>query len=170
LCNDIERKFQEDTRTVGGTIDALNEGTDTHVVATRKVTGWISQEMNARSGRLLDDMKQYRTEAENSLKEFRQHYSLSREQVNSEQANWQNKAEEEMDKVNDSVRLVEERVARLVEDRVTEIQVTALNSILNVNTEMTYLREQLAARQLTEGAIYNQVLPVTDVDVENSSH
>jgi hypothetical protein len=31
------------------------------------------------------------------------------------------------------------------------------------------LQEQLAARQLTEGAIPNQVLPVTDVDVENSS-
>jgi len=42
-----------------------------------------------------------------------------------------------MDKVNDSVRLVEERVARLVEDRVTEIQAPAQNSIQNVNTEIT---------------------------------
>jgi hypothetical protein len=31
------------------------------------------------------------------------------------------------------------------------------------------LWEQPAARQLTEGAIPSQVLPVTDVDVENSS-
>ena len=32
------------------------------------------------------------------------------------------------------------------------------------------MREQLAARQLTEGAIPDQVLSATDVDVENSSH
>ena len=38
----------------------------------------------------------------------------------------------------------------------------------NMKTEITYLREQLAARQLTESAIPDQVLPVTDVDVENS--
>jgi hypothetical protein len=31
------------------------------------------------------------------------------------------------------------------------------------------LREKLAARQLTEGALHNQVLPVMDVDVENRS-
>ena len=65
-----------------------------------------------------------------------------------------------MDKVNNSV--------RLVEDRVTEIQAVAQNSIQKVNTEITCLWEQLTARQLTEGAIPSQVLPVTDVDVENS--
>ena len=68
-----------------------------------------------------------------------------------------------------TVRLVERRVARLVEDRVTEIHAAAQNSIEKVNTEITCLREQLAARQLTEGAIPNQALPVTAVNVENSS-
>ena len=48
--------------------------------------------MNARLGRLLDDMKEYRMETENSLKEFRQDYSLLREQINSAQASWQIKA------------------------------------------------------------------------------
>ena len=91
-------------------------------------------------GRLLDDMKDYRTETENSLKEFRQDYNLFREQLNSEQATWQDKAGGEIDKVNDSVRLIEERVARFVEDRVTEIQAAAQNSIQKVNTEITYLR------------------------------
>ena len=71
--------------------------------------------------------------------------------------------------MNDSVRLVEERVAILDEDRVTEIQAAAQNSIQKVNTEITYMREQLAARQLTEDAVPNQVLPVTDIYVENSS-
>jgi hypothetical protein len=70
--------------------------------------------------------------------------------------------------MNDNVRLAEERVASLVKDRVTEIQAAARNNIQKVNTEITYLREQLAARQLTEGAIPNQALPVTDVDVEKS--
>jgi len=89
--------------------------------------------MNARSGRLLDGVKKYRIETENSLKEFRQNYSPFREKMNSERAAWQNKAGGEMDKVNDSVRLVERRVARLVEDRVTEIQAEAQNSIEKVN-------------------------------------
>jgi hypothetical protein len=82
--------------------------------------------MNARSGGLLDDMKEYRTETENSLKEFRQDYSLFSEQTNSEQATWQNKAGGGMDNVNDSVRLVEYRV--------TEIQAVAQNNIQKVNT------------------------------------
>ena len=125
--------------------------------------------MNARWGRLRDDVEEYRTETENSLRKFRQDYSLFREQMNSEQAALQNKAWGEIDKVNDSVRLVERRVARLVEDRVTEIQAAAQKSIEKVNTEITCLREQLAARQLTEGAIPNQALPVTAVNVENSS-
>jgi hypothetical protein len=169
LHNDTERKFQEVTRTIGGISDAVNERIDAHVVATRKMTDRISQEMNARSELMLDDMKEYKTETESCLKEFRQNYSLFREQMNSQQATWQNKAGGEMDKVNDSVRSVEERVARLVEDGVTEIQVAVQNSIQKVNTEITYLWEQLAARWLNEGEIPNQVLPVTDVDVENSS-
>jgi outer membrane murein-binding lipoprotein Lpp len=140
LRNDTEHKLQEVTRTIGGISDAVNERIDAHVVATRKMTDRISQEMNARSGRLLDDMKEHRTETEASLKEFRQNYSLFREQVNSGQADWQNKAGGEIDKVNDNVRLVKERVARLVEDMVTEIQVAAQNSIEKVNTEITYLR------------------------------
>jgi hypothetical protein len=39
------------------------------------------------------------------------------------------KAGREMDEVNDSARLVEERVAKLVEDNVTEIQAAAKNCI-----------------------------------------
>jgi len=78
-----------------------------------------------------------------------------------EQATWQNKAGGEMDKVKDSV--------RLVEGGVTEVQAAAQNSVQKVNTEITYLREQLAARQLADSAIPSQVLPVTAVDVENSS-
>ena len=111
------------------------------MVATSKMTDSISQEMNARSGRLRDDVEEYRTETENSLREFSQNYSLFREQINSEQAAWQNKAGGEIDKVNDSVRLVERRVARLVEDRVTKIRAVAQNSIEKVNTEITCLRE-----------------------------
>jgi len=57
--------------------------------------------MNARWGRLRDDVEEYRTEAENSLREFRQDYSLFREQMNSEQAALQNKGGGETDKVND---------------------------------------------------------------------
>jgi len=59
--------------------DSLNERIDAHVVATRKMTDRISQETNGRAGHLLDDIKEYRTEAENSLKEFRQDYSQFRE-------------------------------------------------------------------------------------------
>jgi len=66
-----------------------------------------------------------------------------------------------MDKVKDSV--------KLVEDRVIEIEAVVQNSIQKVNTVITYLRGQLAARQLTGSAIPSQVLPVTAVDVENSS-
>jgi hypothetical protein len=51
-----------------------------------------------------------------------------------------------MDNVNDNVRLVVERVARLIDDRVTEIQAAAQNSIQKVNTEIKKLREQLATR------------------------
>jgi len=139
----------------------LNERIDEHVVAIRKMTNRIPQETNARTGRLLDDIKEYRTDEENSLKEFRQDYSQFREQMSSEQATWQNKARGEMDKVKDSVILVERRV--------TEFQAVAQNNIQKVNTEITYLREQLAARQLTDSAIPSQALPVTTVDVENSS-
>jgi hypothetical protein len=97
--------------------------------------------VKARSRRLLDDIKYNRAETENSLKEIRQDFSQLREELNSEQATWQNKAGRCMDKVQDSVRLVEERVARLAEDRVTEIQAAAQNRIQKVNTEIKYLRE-----------------------------
>jgi hypothetical protein len=97
--NDTEHKFQEVTRTIGGVSDALNERIDEPVVATRKITDRISQEMNARSGGLLDNMKEYRAETKNSLKEFRQDYSLFREQMNSDQATWQNKDGGEMNKL-----------------------------------------------------------------------
>jgi uncharacterized coiled-coil protein SlyX len=53
----------------------------------------------------------------------------------------------EMEKVNDSV--------RLVEDRVTEIQTEARHKIQKANAEIAYLREQLEARQPTEFAIPN---------------
>ena len=86
MGNDTERKFQEVTATRGDVRDSLNERIDAHVVATRKMTDRLSQETNARAGRLLDDIKKYRTEAENGLKEFRQDYSQFREQMNSEQA------------------------------------------------------------------------------------
>jgi len=125
------------------------------------MTDRISQEMNARAGHLLDDIKEYRTGTEYSLKNFRQDYSQFREQMNSEQATWENKAGGEMDKVKDSV--------RLFEDRVTEVQTAAQNTIMEVNTEITYLREQLNSRQLTDRAISSQVLPVTAVHVENRS-
>jgi len=46
----------------------------------------------------------------------------------------------------------------LVEDRVTEIQTAAQNSIRKVNTEIKNLREQLSVRQ---------VLPLMVGDVEN---
>jgi methyl-accepting chemotaxis protein len=62
LQNDAENKFQEVTRTIGGVNDAMNEMIDAHVVATRKMTDRIFQEMNARSGFLRDNMKEYRTD------------------------------------------------------------------------------------------------------------
>jgi predicted phage gp36 major capsid-like protein len=58
-------------------------------------------------------MKEYRTEAENILKEFRQDFHQFREELNSEQAAWQNKAGGEMDKVNDNVRLEEKKVCQI---------------------------------------------------------
>ena len=70
--------------------------------------------------------------------------------------------------MNDSVRLVEERFAGLVEDRVTEIRTAAQNSIQKVNTEIKNFREKLSSRQLTDCAIPNQVLPLMVGDVENS--
>jgi hypothetical protein len=132
LRSDTEHKFQEVTKTIGGISVATNEKIGVHVIATRKLTDRISQEMNARSGHLFDDMKEYRTQTENSLKEFRQDYSLLRGQMNLEQAAWQNKAGGERDEMNDNVRLVEERVARLVEDRVTEIQAAVQSNIQKV--------------------------------------
>jgi hypothetical protein len=62
LRNDIKNQFQEVTKTRAGVSDALNERIDAHVVASRKVRDRISEGMNARSRRLLDDMKDYRIE------------------------------------------------------------------------------------------------------------
>ena len=100
------------------------------------------------------------------MKEIRQDFSQLREEWNSEHATWQNKGETEMNEVND--RLIEEWVARLVEDRVTKIQAAAKNSIQKVNIEIKSLREQLAAIEVTDGTIPNEVLPVMAGDVENS--
>jgi len=129
LRNGTERKIEEVTTTIVGVSDSLNERIDARVVATRKMTDRISQETNARARHLLDDIKEHRTEPENSLREFRQDYSQFREQTNSKQATWQDKAGGEMDKVKDSV--------ILVEDRVTEVQAAAQNSFQKVNTEIT---------------------------------
>ena len=79
LRNDTERKIQEVTTTIGGVSDSLNERIDAYLVATRKMTHRLSQEKNARAIHLLDDIKEYRTETENSLREFRQDYSQFRE-------------------------------------------------------------------------------------------
>ena len=81
--------------------------------------------------------------------------------MNSEQANWQDKAGGELDKVKDNV--------KSVEDRVTEIEATAQNSIQKLNAEITYLRGQIATRQVTGSAMPSQALPVVAVDVEISS-
>jgi len=67
----MERKIQEVTTTEGGVSDSLNERIDAHMVATRIMTDRIFQETNATAGHLLHDIKEYRTETENSLKEFR---------------------------------------------------------------------------------------------------
>jgi len=103
------------------------------------------------------------------LKDFRHDFSQFREELNSEQAAWQNKAVGEMDKVSNNVSLEWESFAILVEDKVTEIQAALQNSIQTVNTEIKNLLEQLAIRQLTDSVIRSQVLSVTAVDVENSS-
>ena len=139
LRDDNENKFQEVTKTVGG-VTLWMEGL-THTWELLERWHRISREVKARSRRLLDDIKYNRAETENSLKEIRQDFSQLREELNSEQATWQNKAGRCMDKVQDSVRLVEERVARLAEHRVTEIQAAAQNRIQKVNTEIKYLRE-----------------------------
>jgi len=88
LRNDTERKIQEVATTIGGVSDSLNERIDAHGVATRNMTDRISQETNVRAGHLLDDIKEYRTETENSLKQFGQDYSQFREQMNLEQVTW----------------------------------------------------------------------------------
>jgi len=125
LRNETERKIQELTTTIGGVSDSLNERIEAHVVVTRKLTERVTQETNARAGHLLDDIKAYKTETENSLKQFGKEYTKLKEQMNSEQATWQAKAWGEMDKVKDSV--------KLIEDRVTEIEAAAQNSIQKLN-------------------------------------
>jgi F0F1-type ATP synthase membrane subunit b/b' len=67
---------------IGGINDVLHEKIDARVVVSKKVTDRISQELNARAGRLLEDMKGYKAETENTLEEFRQEYSQFREQLN----------------------------------------------------------------------------------------
>ena len=79
LRNGTEPKIPQVTTTIGGVSDSLNERIDAHAVATRKLTERISQETNARARQLLGDIKEYRTETENSLREFRQDYSQFRE-------------------------------------------------------------------------------------------
>jgi len=92
-----------------------------------------------------DDIMEYGTEKETILRDLRPDYSQLRQQINTEQATRQDKVFGEMDKVKDSV--------RLVEDRVTEVHAAAKNSVQKINTEITYLWEHLAARELTDSAI-----------------
>jgi gas vesicle protein len=131
------------------------------VVVTRKITERVTQETNARAGHLFDDIKAYKTETEDSLKQLGQDYTRHKEQMNSEQANWQDKAGGELDKVKDNV--------KSVEDRVTEIEAAAQNSIQKLNAEITYLRGQIATRQVTDSVMPSQALPVAAVDVQISS-
>jgi hypothetical protein len=109
------------------------------MVDTKKITEGISQEME----------------------ELRLDYSLFKEQINLEQKTWQNQAGGELDKVNDTV--------RLVEDRVAEMQAETRHKIQKANAEIVYLREKLEPRQLTELAIPNQPLPVADTEKELDS-
>ena len=53
----------------------MNKRIDVHVVATRKVTDRVSQEMNARSEILLDCIEDCREETEQSLKEIKENLS-----------------------------------------------------------------------------------------------
>jgi hypothetical protein len=169
LRNDCENKFQEVTGTIGGINDVLHEKIDAHVVATRKVTDRISQELNVREGRMLEEIKGYKAKTENNLKELRQEYSQFKEQLDAGQVTWRNKAGGEIDMMKDNVKLVEERVAKLVEERVTESQVASQNSIREVNTEIKRLREHLAAKHATDQVISIQIPPVTEVNLGNSS-
>ena len=161
LRNETERKIQEVTTTIGSVSVSLIERIDVHVVVTRKITERVTQETNARAGHLFDDIKAYKTETEDSLKQLGQDYTRHKEQMNSEQANWRDKAGGELDKVKDNV--------KSVEDRATEIEAAAQNSIQKLNAEITYLRGQIATRQVTGSAMPSQALPVAAVDVEISS-
>jgi hypothetical protein len=141
LRNNCENKFQEVAGTIGGINDVLHEKIDAHMVASRKVTDRISQELYGRAGRILEDMKGYKAETENTLEEFRQEYSQFKEQMNAGEVTWQNKAGGELGKIRDNVKLAEERVNKLLEDRVTESQAASQNSIREVNTEKKRLRK-----------------------------
>jgi hypothetical protein len=72
-----------------------------------------------------------------------------------------------MDKMNDSVKFVKERVAKLVEGRFTEMQTASQNCIQKVNTEIQNLREQLAARHLSRIA-NKKALPEMADSIENN--
>jgi hypothetical protein len=65
--------------------------------------------------------------------------------------------------MNDSVKLVEQRVATLVEHMVTEMQTASQNNIQNVNIEIKSLWEQLVAGELSciaKKTIHCQIWPM----------
>jgi len=113
-------------------------------VVTENITVKIREENEKLSQKLYEEVKK-----------------LSTDIWNSEQANWQDKAGGELDKVKDNV--------KSVEDRVTEIEAAAQNSIQKPNAEITYLWGQIASRQVMGSAMPSQALPVAAVDVEISS-
>lgn len=143
LRNDTENKFREITKTIEGISDAVNERVDAHVVATRKLTDKIYQEVRAGSERLAEELQGHKTETKGNLEEFTQKYNRFREQMKSELAAWQDKAGGEINE--------------------------AHSSIQKVNAEIAQLREQLAVRQPAEGGSPNQVIPITDVEVESNN-
>ena len=105
---DTESKVQEATRTIESVSNALIERTDAHMVDSKKMTEGLSQE----------------------VEELRLEYSLFKGQINLEQKTWQNQTGGELDKVNDSV--------RLVEDRVAEMQAETRHKIQKANAEIVY--------------------------------
>jgi chromosome segregation ATPase len=118
---------------------------------------------------MREDMKGCKAETENSLKELRQEYSRFKE-LDAGQAAWLNKAGGEIGRVKDNVKLAEERVAKLVEEKVTESQVASQNSIQEGNAEIKRLREHLAAGQATDQVISSQVPPVMGSRSDGRDH
>jgi hypothetical protein len=101
LRKDCENKFQEVAGTIGGINDVLHEKIDAHVVATKKVTDRISRELDAKEGRIREDINGCKAETENSLKELRQEYSRFKEQLDAGQVTWLNKAGGEIGRMKD---------------------------------------------------------------------